>query len=265
MLKYCFNRNTLFNNNNTASTQTYISVPINLDFDRQDTDLTNFIEETAQSVINQPVDNEKVKFTPTFISTQSSSTYTPPINFVDKIIYSLNLFNVNNVYGNKLSDIKFEDSDVAYRKQNLTNSFLRISFYDTELTVNQGSPQTLITLYFKVIDPTQPSNLINISFESIKQKEGYCVYYYKNDLLPSTLYAHFDFMNAKFGYITKLCTNDCITNPLTISNFTPTLHMKYNLIRSSTNGYTYQLDSSYSNNFSYSNNILTINLYELKV
>ena len=255
-LRYTLNRH-LFINSGVTQTA-YINIPVAIDFDTMDNNeeiSQTFIPAAVEDVINRPIDAEKARFNPIY-KDQSGTIFN-----VSKVIYKIT-FPAGVNYGN----IGFNNDDVYYLKNNIKNSFLRIAFYNSDITTNQNFEDELFTLYSNISDTTIPANQLPVQYSLTKQIEGYSVYYYKTNVLLGnsiSLYAPSVFNNAKTGKVTKLCTT---SGYLDITNFASYIHLKYNLTHTN-DGCFYEIDPSCSNNISFNNttNELTVNLYEMVV
>lgn len=90
--------------------------------------------------------------------------------------------------------------------------------------------------------------------------EGYYIYHQMNDL-PTSLYMRANYNNFKTGLTTDLVTT---RTPESIENIISKLHTKYDL-KIDGDTYYYELDTEYSENISYRNGKITINLFEIQV
>jgi hypothetical protein len=267
--------------NLTGST---INIPLNMEFQLVDQDeivRKQFVENEIKNNINPILDYEKVRFSP-IISLNDI------VNVVNNITYNLhflnssNQFNQNSFYG----EIGFNNSDIKFRKKSFTNSFLKLNFYDTDITTTQR------LLFFVTIFPRlEPTNFaigplppwgtitsainlktsfilgdstINKTFNS----EGYTLYYFKDEVItqPKELFMTAEFNNAKNGSTTRFMstssTNITIDNLFNPSNTTNNLFTKY-ILKKVNNKYVYEIDGIYSNNVQINNSDYNIDLYQI--
>lgn len=123
-----------------------LEVPISEDFDTslfQEEAMRQFIEETSEKVINEIVDYEKQQFTPIYNEQE-----------VQKITYKIHLrarkspedwvtdddmgwFDFTASSGDSLYAMGFDEDDAYYRKKKVSESFLRLSFYDSKKRSSQ--------------------------------------------------------------------------------------------------------------------------------
>jgi hypothetical protein len=261
-----------------------IKIPLSLDFNSVDqAEVVNrdFISVEVEKAINPIIDYDKVRFSPTKMDG----------SLVNDLTFKLNFLNVSGVYPSitYYSDIGFSDDDIKFRKNKFKNSFLRLSFYDSDVPTNQNLVSQ-ITIFSKLtitdINPLVdnlgntltggglPKNANEIPVKQILNNpittprgfaEGFYVYHFKSDLEvsnPSTLYMRAEFNNAANGKITKFIATDEL---LSINSVIKKLHTKYLLKRDAT-GYFYSLDNTYndSTNITESGTGVTLNLFEIR-
>jgi hypothetical protein len=249
----------------SGTTGNTINIPISGNFqlaDQSDIIKRDFINKEIEKSINPIIDYEKTRLLP--VDNQDS--------ILDSINYSLH-FNSGDYYSN----IGFVQDDIKFQRNNFIRSFLRLKFFDT----NQPATQNLLftmSMYPRLgssdIDTNgQYKNITTIPVKFTLSNpiskpdgfaEGYYLYYYKGEILPTVpkeLYMEAEFNNAKTGKTTKMMTT---STPQDITTITSKLYTKYILKRIST-GYIYEMDSTYSTNVSYSFTNVTINLYERTV
>jgi len=252
----------------SGATATTINIPITMDFqmvDQGELIQRVFVDVETEKAINPILDYEKVRYLPTDLQG----------NHVDKITYVLNLSGSVTYH-----DIGFTDDDIKFETERFKQTFLNLSFYDTDnpLTQNLISNTTI----FSSISPldlyqngntsgaVKPASQIFLTF-SVENPilnprgsaEGYYLYDYKNQLeingSPRYLYMRGTFKNAKTGKSLNLMVN---STALPIDQLVNKLYTRYVLVRKS-NGYFYEIDNTYSNNVSYLTNNATINLYQI--
>ena len=267
--------------NLTGST---INIPLNMEFQLVDQDeivRRKFVENEIKNNINPILDYEKCKFIPII-------PFDGVINIVNTISYNLHFLNSSNQYNQNsfYGDIGFNSSDIKFRKKSYTKSFLRLNFYDTDITTTQRL-LFFVTLFPRLsktdfsVGPLPPWGtitsvnalktnfilgdvLVNKDFNS----EGYVLYYFRDELVnaPKELYMSAEFNNAKNGSITRFMstsnTNIPIDELLNQSNNVNNLFTKY-ILKKVNNRYTYELDITYSSNVQVNYNDYIIDLYQI--
>lgn len=253
----------------------------------------DFIDIEVKKAINDIFDYEKVKLIPIHDNTDGP---------LDNITYVVNLLDTTSTSFNKSlkwSDVSFTDDDLRFKKKSFTKSFLKLEFYDSDLVSNQNLV-SVITLFpeFSNEDMSNGSipqavnypvsfKLGNTLADRNRNGEGFSLYHFKDEVLPTplppkNLYMKATFNNAKNGTSTGLMSSDITTLSIDMlvrstENITPygsvknNLHTKYILSRDST-GYSYKIDRDYSNNVKYEDltstvtktNDYIINLYQVK-
>tara|TARA_R110000796_G_scaffold219934_1_gene336022 strand:+ start:48152 stop:49009 length:858 start_codon:yes stop_codon:yes gene_type:complete len=266
-----------------------LKIPLSLDFNSVDqAEIVNreFISVETEKAINPIVDYEKVRFTPIFNRLSNG-----PIALVGDIRFKLN-FLINDTYPSTThySDIGFVDEDIQFRKNRFLNSFLRLSFYDSDIPTNQNLV-SFITIYSKVT----PEDIIEFTDDSGNVRvgsglpltatdfivryrlnnpitnpegvaEGFYIYHFKSEInsdIPTALYMKAEFNNAATGKSTKFITTNEL---LDINSVIKKLHVRYLLTRDAT-GYYYTIDKTYNNasNITESSTGVDLNLYEIRV
>jgi hypothetical protein len=252
----------------SGTTATTINIPINMEYQIVDNaELVErvFVDVETEKNINPIIDYEKVRFTPIGIGLTSQFTITSfPI---DKIIYRVNLLNVNT-YVNTYGAIGFSDDDIKFRRENFRQSFLELKFYDSDNPLSQNLVTT-ITLYSRLTSndlepvgsptglPGQPKPANQIPINYILENpllnprgfsEGFFIYDYKDELVisgpPKFLYMRASFKNAKDGKTTNMMVKN-IPQPIDI--LIREVYTRYNLARTPT-GYFYIIDTTYQGN-----------------
>jgi hypothetical protein len=238
-----------------------------------------FVDVEVEKSINPILDYEKVRFLPLDLSGAH----------MDRLIYELDLFGATN-YG----AIGFTDDDIKFEKNSFKQTFLNLSFYDTDNPLTQRLI-TNVTLFSEIKDtdlhpigstngiPGQPKPAAQIPLIFVVENpilfpkgvsEGYHLYDYKDELGIGDfkyLYMRASFKNAKTGSTTNLMVMNTGT---TIDNLVHLLYTRYKLIRNTT-GYYYEIDNTYQglsgitgpNNVSYvlgPVNEAKIKLYKIK-
>lgn len=229
-----------------------------------------FVDIEVENSINSVIDYESAKFIP--LNPLDSNIKINDINY--KLNYynnSLNYYSTTNWI-----DLGFSNSDIQNQKNSFTKSFLRLSFYDSDVNTKQKL-LFFVTLYPKLDNITSdPSNkevifkLGDTLIDSSKRGEGFFLYYFKDEVLPTVnkeTYMRATFYNAKTGKSTNfMSTNNTYTVSQLIAPNSGKLYTKYNLSRN-IYGYNYSIDNlSYSNNVNYSTtSTIDISLYQIKV
>jgi hypothetical protein len=254
--KYTLN----INNFNTGTTEQYISgISLSTQFQIVDNDeLINrvFVDTEVENAINEILDYDRVRYMPLL----------PSNDLVSSITYDLSLLNNNNQYTTNYGGIGFQYDDVKFRKNSFNNSFLRLSFYDSD----DAMVQNLVgftTLYsrLRTIDLVtggfgnvaglpKPINDIPINFTLenpiINRRgfaEGFHIYYYKDALNigeSKSLYMKASFNNAKTGKSVNLMVKN---TPQLVNKLINELYVKI-IISRTTTGYYYKFDETYQGN-----------------
>lgn len=270
------------NNFNTGATEQYIMVPIDTQFQIVDnSELIDrvFVDTEVENAVNKILDYDRVRFMPL---TQNDE-------LVSSITYDLSLLDSNNIYTTFYGGIGFQYDDVKFRKNSFTNSFLRLSIYDSDDPMKQNLVG-YTTLYSKlrtvdlesnqtatILGLPKPINQIPINFtveNPIMNKrgfsEGFHLYYYKDSLIigeSKYLYIKASFNNAKTGKSINLMVKD---TPQTVNNLVHELYTRIIITRTST-GYYYKFDETYqgnnqsntTNNITTNGNSVIVKLYEV--
>jgi hypothetical protein len=261
-----------------------LKIPLSLDFNSVDqAEIVNreFILIETEKAINPIIDYEKARFTPKLNNGNLIEDLNFKLNFLKDGSYQSQTY-----YG----DIGFTDDDIQFRKNRFLNSFLRLSFYDSDIPTNQNLV-SFITIYSRIT----PLDIIEFTDELGNVKlgsglptnanafivrfvlnnpiinpegfaEGFYLYHYKSDVnssIPTVLYMRADFNNAATGKSTKFITTNEI---LDINSVIKKLHVKYLLTRDAT-GYYYSIDKTYNNatNITEGTTKIDVNLYEIRV
>lgn len=262
-----------------------IKIPLSLDFtsvDQAEVVNRDFISVETEKAINPIVDYEKVRFSPTLTNGK----------LIKDITYSLNFLNDSGSYPSSsyYSDIGFLDDDIKFRKNKFKNSFLRLSFYDSDIPTSQNLV-SMITIFSRItvndIIPLTDSsgnpqnggglpknaNQILVRYKLDNPittpqgfAEGFYLYHFKSDVEigeDHELYMRAEFNNAATGKVTRLITTNEL---LDIKSVIKKLHVKYLLSRDAT-GFFYTIDPTYNNaaNITESGTGVKVNLYEIRV
>lgn len=264
-------------------TATTITFPIGTEFQTVDnSELIDrvFVANEVENAINPILDYDKVRFLPL----NMTGTH------IDKVFYDIKLFDDNGTYTNFYGGVGFDDDDIKYRKNSFTNSFLNLSFYDTDNPLTQKLI-TYVTLFSKlnsgdiyslsqtsgVPGIAKPANQIPINFITENPitnprgfNEGYHIYDYKDGLKigdEKYLYMRASFKNSKTGKSVNLMVN---STAKPINELVHELYTRVRLFRTST-GYYYEIDDTYRgdnttgpNNVNYATNTVVVNLYQIK-
>jgi hypothetical protein len=259
-------------------TETMINIPINLTpqmTDQAELVKRKFIDVEVEKAINPILDYEKARFTPIHLQTPNNPNI---YDLVSNITYNVRFLNSAGFPSSQTvySEIGMTNDDIRFGKKRYENSFLNLSFYDTDKPTTQRL-LSFINIYPRLlpinVQPNglpNPANQIPVTFilsNPIKNPagfaEGFYLYNYKDEVtstLPKEIYMRARFNNAANGLITNMMTEGV---PYFIDDLVNKLYTKYVLYRNNT-GYYYVVDETYSNNVSLVGNDLTINLYEIQ-
>lgn len=257
------------------------NIPIKQGF--QLVDQSNIIEKKFVDVeknnnINNILDYDTTRYSP--ITTNNLI-----INLIDNITYKLYFLN-NGAYPTNsfYSDLTFTNNDIRLRRNAFNKSFLRLSFYDTDIISTQRL-LFFVTLYPKITQneiqgyTVIPANTFKTHFKVSNNLvdrsltgEGYFLYYFKDDVglnLNKELFMRAEFNNAKNGKTTPLMSDNSTTN--TIDNLFLTtngtniknkIHTKY-VFKSTNNKFYYEIDTNYSDNVEVIGDDYNVKLYEI--
>jgi len=271
---------------NSATTATTINIPINIDYqivDNSELIEQVFVDVETQKAINPILDYDKVRYIPVENG-----------NHVGNIIYNISFLKngtlLNPTY---YSDIGFDNNDIKFERSNFKESFLTLSFYDSDNPLTQNLVNE-IDIYSHLsndsfypsgtpriignVGQVKPASQIPIRFilsnPLLVQRgfyEGYHIYSYKDDMVigsPKYLYMKGTYNNSKTGKSINLMNDFSISS---MDNLVSKLYTRYILYRDST-GFYYSIDNSYSNNVlttfnaGNQNNLdVTVNLYQIQV
>lgn len=254
-----------------------INVPIGTNYypvDQSELINDKFVKKEAEKAINPAVDNEICRFIPIWPVSSTNNVVIKTISY--NVIFRDNVGAA--VIESKFSDIPVTDSksafindDLKYRRNNLSNTYLNLSFYD-EPSPNNGTLISTMELFVTIPNPlldlvNLPVNFVlsNPILNPTGNSEGYYLYHYRDDVqinpsLPKELYMKAEFRNAKDGRRTLLATK---ASPLKTEEIIQYTYTRY-LLKRTSEGYFYQIDSGYSPNIIYwPTNKMTIKLYEL--
>ena len=292
ILKYKFNRDifysgTVVDNGGTYSAAT-INIPISLKtnpVDPYDAVITDFVDEEVAASINPIIDYDRVRFTP---FTVIGLHIHPIIRIVNNITYNIVLsgdtIGPNLITKSNYSELGFVTEDVLFERNNITKSYLQLSFFDSDSPSSQNLLAN-ITLYpTNIYVPNPVMTALTLSFTASNPKlnpsefsEGYFLYYNKDSVIANTSYtptlymkAHFN--NAKTGQVMNLMTQP---NPIPIGQNKQRSFTGYALYKAN-NIYSYRVigntyNSSYGNTGNTAthivgtNNNLYVNLYQAVV
>lgn len=264
----------------SGATATTINFPISMDFQNVDqAELIDrvFVDTEVENSINPILDYDKVRFLP----------ITSNGDLISSIIYDVKLLK-NGSYVNNYGDIGFSDDDITYRKNNFKQTFLNLSFYDTDNALTQNligystiyselrSTDLIQNVGNGVLGQPKPAIQVPVNFvleNPLQNPKGFCegfhVYDFKDSLKigeSKYLYMRANFKNAKTGKSVNLMVKNVAQPIETLIN---ELYTRLILTRDST-GYYYQIDATYQgnggstpNNVTYNNNSIIVNLYEI--
>lgn len=280
------NRYKITFNPNIIQTGATIEVPMITGYqlvDQDDIIKTKFVDVEIEKNTNEILDYEKVRFQPIIENNDSFS-------LVNNVIYNIHFLNSTNQYNqySYYGDIGFNDFDIKFRKKRFTNSFLTLSFYDSDIMTNQRL-LSFVTIYPR-IEPNNysivsewgditPANSFKIQFNLSSSlinrslnSQGYFLYHFKDEVtttIPKELYMRAEFNNAKDGKTTNLMSNnnpqitiDNLMVSTTGTNNTNNIFTKY-ILKKINESYYYDIDTTYSSNVQSTNNNYVIDLYEI--
>jgi hypothetical protein len=266
-----------------SSSATTINIPITMTpqiTDQSELVKTKFIDVEVEKAINPIFDYEKARFFPIYFP---NSNNTNVFTKVENIIYNVK-FIASSAFPSGLSkygDIGITDDDIRYGKKRFENSFLNLSFYDSDRATDQRLisyidvyPRLSLSDIQTAGDPKpglpKPAASVPITFilsDTVINPsgfaEGFYLYNYKDEVsasLPKELYMRARFNNAANGKTTNMMTEGV---PYYINDLVHKLYTKFVLYRNNT-GYYYVIDETYSNNVIRVGNDVTINIYEIQ-
>jgi hypothetical protein len=259
----------------------YLKIPINLDFNSVDqAEVVNrdFISHEVEKSINPILDYEKTRFSPTLMDG----------DLTNKVTIKLNFLNGSGGYTTPThySDIGFDDNDITFQKNRFKNSFLKLSFYDSDKPTNQNLI-SIMTIYSRLhttdlkplldgsgninvggglpLNANQIPVRLELDNPIVNPKgfaEGFYVYHYKTNLdntsrtlelntkssIPTNEKRESLYMRAEFNNAANGKITKFITTSdlLNINDLIKKLHVKYLLKRNAT-GYYYSLSTNYNN------------------
>jgi hypothetical protein len=264
----------------STTTATTINIPFTMEYQLADqAELIDrvFVDVETENAINPIIDFDKTRYIPVDLNN----------NQINKINYVVDLSGLTT-YG----DIGFSDDDIKFKKLNFKQTFLNLSFYDTDNPMTQQlvTTQTIFSqlkpsdlLPFNTIvglpGQPKPANQIPLTFvlenPLTNQRgflEGYYLYDYRDILKVGEfkyLYMKASFKNAKDGKSTNLMVKP---NAQPIDILIREVYTRYKLFRTQT-GYYYQIDDTYQgngpstqNNVTYTQNpsSVSINLFKIQ-
>jgi len=261
----------------TGVTDTFINIPINLKpqmVDQSELVDRKFVSVEVEKAINPVQDYEKVRFSPIYFPDLNNTSIHKPIT---NVTYNVKFLNTTNfpTSSSMYSDIGIVDDDIKFGKKRFENSFLNLSFYDSDKATNQRLI-SFINVFPRIsLDEIKnglpkPANQIPVTFTLSDPilnpdgfAEGFYVYNYKDEVtaeLPKELYMRATFNNAANGSVTNMMTDG---EPYFINELVHKLYTKYILYRDMT-GYFYAIDETYSDNVSVNGSDLVVNIYEIQ-
>lgn len=266
-----------------SGSATTINIPIVMTpqmTDQSELVKTKFVDVEVEKAINPIFDYEKARFFPIYFPNPNNTN----LYFkVQNIIYNAK-FLASSGFPSGLSyygDIGMSDDDIRYGKKRFENSFLNLSFYDSDRATDQRLisyidvyPRITSNDIQSVGDPKpglpKPAASIPITFtlsDTVKNPagfaEGFYLYNYKDEVvsnLPKELYMRARFNNAATGKSVNMMTE---STAYYIDELVDKLYTKYVLYRNNT-GYYYAIDVNYSNNVVRVGNEITVNIYEIQ-
>lgn len=243
--------------------------------DQDDTIQMDFVDKEVENTINPIFDYEKIKLIP-----KNNN------GICNGLTYRLRLDIDNYSDTTYWSYVGFVYEDFKFFKNSFTKSYLRLDFFDTDNGLTQRLlsfttlfPKFNVNDYVNINDEVpQPANyelsfvLGNTLIDRTQNGEGFFLYHYKDEIIPTVpkyLYMRATFFNAKNGTSTRLMSTN--QNNLSIDELVKStedstnknnLYTRYKLTRE-TNGYFYEIDTTYSNNIINNGKITTVVLYKI--
>lgn len=225
----------------------YVNIPLSCNFSpetQQYDDIEKNFNLTTSDIITPTVDYEKIKAHP--IGSFSYSILNEGGNFemmedgnnsilefydisylnglvehTDSINFRLHFINTGETNGwdigsTKITNVGFTEDDIKKKKSNLTNTFIRLSFYDSDnlklqnLLYYSTIYLDVDNMYSKYINDNLSTTGLTTEFvvqnpklsNKIKSFEGFNVYLFKGDIIKDqikTIYMRIDFNNASNG------------------------------------------------------------------
>lgn len=213
-----------------------ISIPMVSDFDtslHQEYTIGEMLEAEAAAAINPVIDYEKQQFVPVYYG-----------NAVSKINFKIRLrardekderwqpedewAESNDGHGTPIGGMGFTWEDIYYRRKRVTETFLRVSFYDTMERANQRLLYSA-KIYFnanKAYDEyitaksngiSSPLNVVETEFSCTEKynkdetSEGFYIHLFPSNLElneEGIIYMKAELNNAKYGYTVPLVVFD---------------------------------------------------------
>ena len=264
LANYKFNISTI----SSAATATTLNIPVNLEYqivDNSELIERVFVETETQKAVNPILDYDKARFSPMYNS-----------NTVLNLTYQLYFLNDNGFLSvpTNYSTIGFEDSDIKFGRATFRDSYVQLSFYDSDNPLTQTLLSEINVFSFltkddlwpsgttkpNIVGQPKPATQIPVRFvlsnpQFIKRGfyEGFYIYDYKDEFVvnqPKSLFMKASFFNGKTGRLTNLMTEP---SAYKIDALVDKLYTRYNLYRDTT-GYYYEVDNQHSNNVTHTVN-----------
>jgi hypothetical protein len=256
--------------NPNLSGDTYINIPIDLDFtpiNQTDLRQSKLVDTEVNQIINPIIDYERFRYKCGYLESGE-------IKKIDKLTYQLNFIN-----GGRWSDIGFNKKDLQYSKNGLFLSYLEIKLYDSK-DKNIRKIKDIIKIYPNKYDLINSGNFPfnNLTFtisaniiDKWSDNDGYFLYHnIKIPLNGEILYGDFKFFNAKTGKIIRFTTTNGYTTPtssIKLNKLNDNLYCEY-LFKRYGNEYYYTINDCIvtpENLSTISNKQINVKLFELKV
>tara|TARA_R110000782_G_scaffold102486_6_gene189619 strand:+ start:209 stop:1063 length:855 start_codon:yes stop_codon:yes gene_type:complete len=267
-------------------TDTFINIPIDMTphmVDQAELVDKVFVDVEVEKSINPILDYEKSRFSPIFFDGNNQQTD------INNIIYDVRFLSSSTFPSSPsfYSDIEITNDDIKFGKKRFENSFLNLSFYDTDRATDQRL-LSFINIFPRLTSANVqgplgvtpglplPANQIPVTFtlsNPIKNPEGfaegYYIYNYKDEVtsqLPKEIFMRARFDNMANGKTINLMTEGVAYG---IEELVNKLYTKYILHRNNT-GYFYAIDETYNTNLGVNNVTLTsggdymVTLYQIQ-
>jgi len=196
----------------SGSTDKMIDIPIELkwDYAGQDQSIELYEEDVVRQVIGTGYDFEVNRFP----HAPDPETQKTEINY-DFYFYSGGSLDNSASWNQNYLGEGFTPEDIYYFRNNFSNSFFKLDFYDTVdpktqvnyftiiIPTQQGSTESAtLTTYLPSVDVKKP----NFKLDYVGDKEGFFIYWLRNTdfFSANTFYMSAKFFDARDGQFTKM-------------------------------------------------------------
>jgi len=212
-------------------TDSFIELPINLDFDPMDNSelIEEFIREEKRKALNKQKDFEVIRYSPELSTSITIDSFGVSIvfNIGDRFIPKIQVFFYdcdNNIFVNNYNGTGFNTDNSIQDdrlKKEFSKSFYVLDFFDS---IDSREQNKLFSIILPVVSPSNPVDKKTIipDFLINKDTEGYYIYYLKNTELPIDIFMKLTFFNGKTGkrvsFFNNKITNIVIFDLTTLPN-----------------------------------------------